>query len=56
MGSVAQVEFTWKYTNLTPFSECIPDDMDGNKRKYDGTNRTGKVTLQLYDDGWRIQR
>jgi len=42
----AVVEFTYQYLNPTPF---------GKDTKYDDTKpKNAKVTLNLYDDGWRV--
>lgn len=55
-GDSAQVEFTWKYANLTPFGEVasmlytVSGRLDYNPDKV----LNGTVTLKKYDDGWRL--
>lgn len=42
----AGVEYTWRYINQTPFAKGTKFD--------DTTTHKAKVTLTLYDDGWRV--
>lgn len=64
-GKAAQVEYTWKYDNVTPFGTAFSlknrqlnqsDQMMNNRPVY---NNNGifreKVMMVKYDDGWRIQ-
>jgi hypothetical protein len=58
-GDSAEVEFTWKYINVTPFGGAAPLVFHprGNTsiREYsEGEIFTQTVTLKKYDDGWRI--
>jgi hypothetical protein len=55
----AFVEYTWKYTNLSPFSKGWKDDslfgaFAGSVGYDEKKNHEEKVHLVLYDDGWRI--
>lgn len=55
-GDSAQVEFTWKYANLTPFGEVasIFYTVQG-KLDYSPDNvHKETVTFKKYDDGWRL--
>lgn len=57
-GDSAQVEFTWKYLNVTPFGEVAPllPTVSGRGRlDYNaGKIHTETVTFTKYDDGWRL--
>lgn len=52
-GESAQVDFTWKYANITPFGEVGP--LHYSRRDY-STDKVhqGSVTFTKFDDGWRL--
>lgn len=67
-GNAAQVDYTWKYDNITPFGTAFGlrnqqvNDVDrangfgGGRPVYnDGQVYTETVLMVKYDDGWRIQ-
>jgi len=65
-GKAAQVEYTWKYENITPFGEAFSlrnqqlnqsDQWMSNRKVYnDGQTFSNTVMMVKYDDGWRIQQ
>jgi len=62
-GKSVQVEFSWKYENVTPFGKAM--NLENSKRGSfekvfirhynDSEIHTKTVMMVLYDDGWRIQ-
>ena len=54
-GGTAQVDFTWHYTNVTPFGDAlsslgnVAEPLDYNPR-----TRAASVTFTRFDDGWRL--
>lgn len=46
-GQTAQVEYTLKMTNLTPFGKAFGF--------VDGKAEQGALRVRLYDDGWRVE-
>ncbi len=64
-GKAAQVDYTWKYDNITPFGKAFSlrnqqlnqsDEFMSNRKVYDnGQTFSEKVMMVKYDDGWRIQ-
>lgn len=60
----AQVEYTWRYGNITPFGQALSkgnlalnkkDDMNRSRPIYDdGQIQTATASMERYDDGWRI--
>lgn len=55
-GESAQVDFTWKYANITPFGEVAPLLYTVSGRLDYSTDkvRQGSVTFTKFDDGWRL--
>ncbi len=64
-GKAAQVDYTWKYDNITPFGRAFSlrnqqlnqsdQFMNGRKVYNEGQIFSNKVMMVKYDDGWRIQ-
>ena len=50
-GTEAQVEYTWKYDNITPFGKAFNGTLYNAERIV-----SDEVMMLKYDDGWRIQR
>lgn len=55
-GKSAEVEFTWRFSNITPFGEAAKLlYSDAKRRDYnEGMLYSAKVQLDKYDDGWRV--
>lgn len=54
-GDSAEVEFTWKYTDVTPFGELahlLSDELNYSADRV----FPASVTLSKYDDGWRLPK
>jgi hypothetical protein len=64
-GKAAEVEFTWKYMDITPFGTAInlrnqqlnqsDEFMKGRNVYNEGQTFNEKVMFLKYDDGWRIK-
>lgn len=64
-GKAAQVDYTWKYDNITPFGKAFSlrnqqinkaDQFMSSRKVYnEGQTFSNKVMMVKYDDGWRIQ-
>jgi hypothetical protein len=52
-GESAQVDFTWKYANITPFGEVGPLLYPNRDYSTDKVHQ-GSVTVTKFDDGWRL--
>jgi hypothetical protein len=58
----AEVDFTWKYSNVTPFGKNWEErgfggsfSLSSSKKEFtDGKLNPEKVHMKLYDDGWRL--
>ncbi len=48
-GTKAQVEYTWRYGNITPFGKHL----EGERWK-STEHKKEKIQMCLYDDGWRV--
>lgn len=57
-GRAAQVDYTWKYSNITPFGRAFNfrnQQLNKPAVYYEGQTFSNKVLIVQYDDGWRIQ-
>lgn len=55
-GRSAEVEFTWKFDNITPFGEAARLNRRAERRDYNsGQLFTAKALFEKYDDGWRVK-
>lgn len=48
-GTKAQVEYTWRYGNITPFGKHMKSE-----RWKSTEHKKEKIQMCLYDDGWRV--
>jgi hypothetical protein len=48
-GTKAQVEYTWKFGNITPFGKYMKSEKWKNTAL-----KKEKVQMCLYDDGWKV--
>ena len=51
-SNTAEVEFYWRYANVTPFGEIASEYSDN--LDYSQGNRRQTVLLTRFDDGWRL--
>ena len=57
-GKAAQVDYTWKYDNITPFGNAFSlrnQQLNRTPVYNEGQLFSNKVMMVKYDDGWRIQ-
>ena len=54
-GNGAQVDYTWKFDNLTPFAITIRESQQYGPCKEDGLH-SSSVAMRLFDDGWRLSQ
>jgi hypothetical protein len=48
-GTKAQVEYTWKFANITPFGKYM------KSKKWKSTEfKKERIQMCLYDDGWKV--
>lgn len=57
-GKAAQVDYTWKYINITPFGKAFNfrnQQLNKPALYNEGQTFSNKILIVQYDDGWRIQ-
>ncbi len=52
---IAKVDYTWHFTNITPFGKFYNHNHAGEKLQYNGKTESSSIIMVKYDDGWRIK-